>query len=92
MTGIECKLRSNEFKATEDQIKNCEKEIRDDLMRYIKVGIKDLMVVTNLDQDDALTLENLLHTYIKNQFNSLKVIHKSVPDLVKMIDELIKTI
>lgn len=68
------------------------KEIRDDLMKYIKVGIKDLIVVTNLDHDDALTLENLLHTSIKNQFNSLDVIHRSVPDHVKMIDELIKTI
>lgn len=35
MTGIEYKLRSNESKATEDQIKNYEKEIRDDLMKYI---------------------------------------------------------
>jgi len=88
MTGIECKLRSNEFKATDDQFRSYAEEIKADLMKYIRVGIKNLIVVTNLDQDDASRLNSLLRTSITEPFDSLIVTNKSIPHLMKMIVEL----
>lgn len=87
LTGIECKLRSSESKPMDQQLRNYSDEILEDLKKYIQAGAKHLIVVTNLEESDALKMYHLLEPLIGSQCESLKVLHKSIPDLMQMISD-----
>jgi hypothetical protein len=82
LTGIECKLRSSESKPID--FGSYSKGILDDLRKYIQAGVKHLIVVTNLAKDDASKLRDLLMASIDTKYDSLKVVHNSVRDLIQM--------
>ena len=69
LTGIECKLRSSESKPMDQRLRNYSDEILEDLRKYIRVGAKHLIVVTNLEESDALNLHHLLEPSIGSTVN-----------------------
>jgi hypothetical protein len=87
LTGIECKLPIFDTKLTDGQFKTHCDYIEKDLRKYIEVGVKNLVVVTNLYKDDASKLHKSLHDLVGKQCNSLRVLHRSIHDLHKMVSE-----
>lgn len=87
LTGIECKLRLPQPKYADSQLQSYCDEIIKDLEKYIQFGAKHLVVVTSCDEDDASKLHQLFHDLIGGKCESLRVVHKSVFDLVSMVSE-----
>jgi hypothetical protein len=79
-------LRSSEVKPIGQQVRCYSKEISDDL-KYARAGAKHLIVVTNLDQDDASNLYDLLMQSIRSECRSLKVVDNSICDVIRMASE-----
>lgn len=88
LTGIECKVCSSEVKPIGQQLKCFSIEILDGLKKYIRAGAKHLIVVTNLVQDDASELYDLLMQSIGSECRSLKVVRNSIPDIIRMTSEV----
>lgn len=86
-TGIECKLQIPPPKYVDIQLKTYCDVIVKDLKKYIEFGAKHLVVVTSCDKGDASKLHRLLHNSIGRKCESLRVVHKSVSDLVMMVSE-----
>ena len=77
-TGIECKL-SLEHEPSDSQFDNHYKEIYNDLKKYIQYGVKNLVVITNIEEHRAEILKKKLEDELNlNSEISLKVIHRSV--------------
>lgn len=84
-TGIECKL-SIEHEPSDNQFQSHYDEIQKDLKNYVNYGIKNLIVVTNIEQHRAEDLKKKLEDKMKlNSEISLKVVHKSVPLLLETL-------
>ena len=86
-TGIECKSWILEFKATDDQLRSYGDDIIIDLEKYIKVGITNLIVVTNLDEKDTSKLYTFLQKSIKGSYTSLEIIPKSISSIIEMVSK-----
>jgi len=87
-TGIECKIWLPESKATDEQMKSYTNSVLEKLEKYQKVGIKNLLVITNLDKDDS---EEMLKRLFKKMGNvSLKIIPNSIESLDRMINDQIE--
>lgn len=90
LTGIECKLRSSESKPID--FESYSGEILDDLRKYIEAGVRHLIVVTHLAKDDASKLCGLLMASIGSNCESLKVVHKSIRDVIQMTAEVAEAV
>lgn len=88
--GIETKLWVSETKPTDEQIRAYSNNVQNDLEKYSKVGIKKLVVVTNLEKEDAERMyQNLIQ--FNNDITSLKIIHRSIHELIRFTDEIIES-
>lgn len=89
-TGIESKLRSTEARPTDEQLRSYAKEIETDLKKYLRAGMKHLVVITNLCKEDAEKLNRILLNSVEGSCESLGVVHDSIHELNKVIDEQIE--
>ena len=87
-TGIECKIWLAESKATDEQMMSYTNSVLKKLEKYQKVGIKHLLVITNLDKDDSEEMLNRLSKKLGNV--SLKIISNSIDELDRMINDQIE--
>lgn len=84
-TGIECKL-SLEHDPSESQFQNHFKEILNDLKIYINYGVKNLIVITNIEEHRAETLKKKLEDEMKLDSEiSFKMVYRSVPLLLDIL-------
>lgn len=93
-TGIECKLMI-EHEPSDNQLQSHYTEIQRDLKKYLSFGIKNLVVITNIEEHHANTLKKRLQTELSlNSETTLQIIHHSIPLLLKTllnIAESVKT-
>lgn len=86
-TAIECKL-ALDHDPSDHQFGNHYTEILDDLKKYVNFGVKNLIVVTNIEEHRAKVLEEQLIKELQlSQEISLKVVHRSVTMLLETLSK-----
>lgn len=86
-TGIECKL-SLEHDPAPTQFDNHYDEILKDLKNYIDYGVKNLIVITNIEEHRAAVLKKkLLEGLNLDSETTLRIIHRSVPLLLETLSK-----
>lgn len=91
-TGIECKLMI-EHEPSDNQFQNHYAEIQRDLKKYLSFGIKNLVVITNIEEHRANTLKQRLQTELSlNSEVTLQIIHHSVPLLLKILSNIAESV
>lgn len=86
-TGIECKL-ATEHEPSDSQFQSHYDEIQRDLKKYVKYGIKNLIVITNIEEHRADALKKKLQKELNLDSEiTLKIIHHSVPLLLETLSK-----
>ena len=86
-TGIECKL-SIEHEPSDNQFQNHYDEIQKDLKNYVSYGIKNLIVITNIEEHRVNVLKKkLLEDLNLDSETRLRIIHRSVPLLLETLSK-----
>ncbi len=87
-TGIECKLVI-EHEPSDNQFQSHYDEVQRDLKKYLKYGIKNLIVITNIEEHHADALKKRLQEELNlDSETTLKIIHHSIPLLLETLSNV----